>query len=596
MIELEVNLRQQNDSSFSEILNRIRTGVHTNEDVKVLQTRLVSGGTVDLLASPFDTALTLYPRTVDVDGHHEMQIKSLAKSSQIYSIDAEHAILESRGQIYANIEYNEVPKHLIPKDDKDCAALPRILKLAVGARVMLQRNINCGDGLVNGARGTIVGFKWPRNTRHQNMPGELPTEVYVRFLDPNVGKLSKVPVVSEQQDVVPIQPISAHFCGKEGTLLQRTQIPLILCWAATIHKVQGLSLDAAVMDLGKDIFEPGMAYVALSRVRTLNGVALLNFQPKQMTANKRVLEEMARLRQESAHSGEESEKEELISSHFVQNCSQNEEKSSAAVKGSSALVHNGKCMSQWYVKIGDKGTHGKEHTSEPLVDGSQSVHSDIPITYVDTLVLSLKTILEAIVTSNTLNSESIVRWSKCHHSELQTILKVVNRPSQATFSNMHHQVDVAVKDNVFPAFTSQYMPVSTKGGGNCMYHILSLALCGTEQYMCHLRLVTAYSLIVHQQHMLKLIQPTARILLPLQKRDAASVAKAAEVQWLELLRSSITDKSWGNQFHLHALAMILGRSIWLYGVMHSRCLQDEGKQLQPIKQDVTPTECKICLK
>ena len=66
VIELEVNMHQQNDFSFSEILNRIRTGVHTNEDVKVLQTHLVSGGTVDLLASPFDTALTLYPRTVDV--------------------------------------------------------------------------------------------------------------------------------------------------------------------------------------------------------------------------------------------------------------------------------------------------------------------------------------------------------------------------------------------------------------------------------------------------------------------------------------------------------------------------------------------------
>ena len=166
VIELEVNMHQQNDASFSEILIRIRTGVHINEDVNVLQKRLVSGGTVDLLASPFDTALTLYPRTVDVDGYNEMQIKSLAKSSQIYSIDAEYAILESRGQIYANIKYNEVPERLIPQDDKDCAALPRILKVAVGAKVMLRRSINCGDGLVNGARGTIVGFKWSRNPRH----------------------------------------------------------------------------------------------------------------------------------------------------------------------------------------------------------------------------------------------------------------------------------------------------------------------------------------------------------------------------------------------------------------------------------------------
>ena len=59
---------------------------------------------------------------------------------------------------------------------------------------------------------------------------------------------------------------------------------------------------------------------------------------------------------------------------------------------------------------------------------------------------------------------------------------------------------------------------------------------------------------------------------------------------MELLPSSICDRSWGNQFHLLALVIILERSIWLYGVMHSRCLQDGGKQLQPIKRDVTPTE------
>ena len=64
------------------------------------------------------------------------------------------------------------------------------MRLAVGARLMLGRNINCSDGLVNGARRTIVGFTWSRNARHQSMPGELPTEVYLRFLDPNVGKLS----------------------------------------------------------------------------------------------------------------------------------------------------------------------------------------------------------------------------------------------------------------------------------------------------------------------------------------------------------------------------------------------------------------------
>ena len=58
---------------------------------------------------------------------------------------------------------------------------------------MLRRNINYGDRLVNGARGQIVGFKWPGNASDQSKPGKLPVEVYVRFLDPNIGRILRVP-------------------------------------------------------------------------------------------------------------------------------------------------------------------------------------------------------------------------------------------------------------------------------------------------------------------------------------------------------------------------------------------------------------------
>ena len=583
VIELKVNMRQQNDASFSEILNRIRTGMHTNEDMKVLQTRLVSSGNVDLLAPPFDTALRLYPRTVDVDNHNEMEIAHLAKTTQLYTIEAEHAVLESRRQCYAHVNYNEVPERLIPQDDKDCAALPRRLKLSVGARVMLRRNINCGDGLVNGARGTIVGFKWPGNALNQSKPGEIPTEVYVQFLDPKVGRLSKVPVVSGQQDVVPIQAISAKFYGKEGTVLQRTQMPLILCWAATVHKVQGLSLDAAVMDLGTNVFEPGMAYVALSRVRTLNGVALLNFQPRKITANKRVHDEMARLRQESVHDNDMSHKKQTLS-HLVQKGSHvahSEGPQDLSVQSSDILVQSEKQISQSSVC---NVSHGKNVSTVPMVVKSLSSTNDV-----DLLVFSLQTSLQYIVNANSPSTETIVQWAGCHNSKLQTIMNVVNCPSRATFSNLL-QVDVVVQKKLLPAFTSEYLPVCTKGGGNCMYNMVSLALSGTEQFMWHLRLLTAYSFIVHKEHMVEIIKPTATIHLPHQNRDAASVARAAEKQWLDLLRSSIHESSWGNQFHLHALAVILKRSIWLYGVMQNRTLQHEGRQLPPVKDDVTRTE------
>jgi len=70
-------------------------------------------------------------------------------------------------------------------------------------------------------------------------------------------------------------------------------LPLLLCWAATIHEVQGLCLDAAVIDMNPAMFEDGMAYVALSRVQTLEGVALLGAKIKASDA---ISQEMEQLR------------------------------------------------------------------------------------------------------------------------------------------------------------------------------------------------------------------------------------------------------------------------------------------------------------
>ena len=86
-------MRQQKDSTFSDILNRARIGNHTVEDVKVLHKQLVSSGSVDLLVSPFDTASRLYPCSVDIEGHKETQIICLAKDNELFRIDVKHAIL-----------------------------------------------------------------------------------------------------------------------------------------------------------------------------------------------------------------------------------------------------------------------------------------------------------------------------------------------------------------------------------------------------------------------------------------------------------------------------------------------------------------------
>ena len=134
---------------------------------------------------------------------------------------------------------------------------------------MLRRNILCEDGLVNGARGIVIGFRWRNGSFTQGVNGELPEAVLVKFCDPRVGRLTHISALfgNSRVEAIEIKPITAQFNGKHSSVLERTQVPLILCWAATIHKVQGLSLDAAVINLGPHVFEYGMAYVALSRVR-----------------------------------------------------------------------------------------------------------------------------------------------------------------------------------------------------------------------------------------------------------------------------------------------------------------------------------------
>ena len=111
-----------------------------------------------------------------------------------------------------------------------------MLKVAVGARVMLRRNIDTGSGLVNGALGTVTVIK----THH----------IAVHF--------------DGRQEPYRVERVKGRFLVLKSIFVQRKQFPLILAFAVTVHKCQGMSLDCAIMDLSNQVFCAGMAYVALS--------------------------------------------------------------------------------------------------------------------------------------------------------------------------------------------------------------------------------------------------------------------------------------------------------------------------------------------
>ena len=81
-----------------------------------------------------------------------------------------------------------------------------------------------------------------------------------------------------------IRPATARFNSVDGkSKLERYQFPITLAWAVTIHKVQGVSPDLAVIDLGSAVFDHGQAYVALSRVKSFEGVLLVDLSKKAFT-------------------------------------------------------------------------------------------------------------------------------------------------------------------------------------------------------------------------------------------------------------------------------------------------------------------------
>jgi ATP-dependent DNA helicase PIF1 len=130
---------------------------------------------------------------------------------------------------------------------------------------MLTKNIWQSKGLYNGAFGTVRGLIYHGNTS----PPSLPACVLVEF-DEYEGPSA---VTNSERPIVPIVPETAEFdntSGKQGT---RSQFPLVLGWAMTIHKSQGLTLDKVVLGIGSREIGFGLTYVGCSRVRSWQNLA-----------------------------------------------------------------------------------------------------------------------------------------------------------------------------------------------------------------------------------------------------------------------------------------------------------------------------------
>jgi len=258
---------RQEDKKFVDMLSRLRVGDVSNDLVDFLETRskvyhsrLAAGGLTDL------DVTHIFPHRHRVNAHNHVCLTTM----ELVNGCAREVFMASDYPIGVNMTKEQVTTQL------DAALMaPEKLELCVGARVAACATVVDGDVEVpNGTVGTVVRLK-------------------VIGAHVSSAKATKVPIVRFDTVRGPVTVVVKHVdmklqsVARDGAYASRYQIPLVLAWAVTVHRCQGLSMDAAVMDLAP-CFVDGMVYVALSRVRSMEGVHILSYSRGRVQADQRV--------------------------------------------------------------------------------------------------------------------------------------------------------------------------------------------------------------------------------------------------------------------------------------------------------------------
>ena len=231
---------RQSDFRFIQLLNNIRYAALNDDDLALLNDR-------QNIAFPDDGTTVLVTHNYQAD---KINLEKL------------NALLGEEENIYTMSHSGR--ENAVAFLKKNCLAQETML-LRRGAQVMMLKNTLQKQGIINGSIGTIIGF-----TRTK-----LPI---VKF---NNGE--KCEITPEEWSV---EVFNEEKQEKEITGSIK-QIPLVLAWAITVHKSQGMTLDKVVCDLS-NVFAEGQAYVALSRVKSLDGLYLKGFKPSSLKVHPQV--------------------------------------------------------------------------------------------------------------------------------------------------------------------------------------------------------------------------------------------------------------------------------------------------------------------
>jgi len=237
-VMLDINIRQDGDIVFQNILSELRWGICSNDTLSILE---------ELKNTTFSDGIVptkLYSLNVNVDKINKDEFNKLLNAG-------------ADKQTY-NTEYS---KHASSKIWASSIKIPDVVELCIGAQILVKSNINIEseDMVVNGTRGVIVAL-------HDN-------SVDIKLINESIVNINYVTLKCNDNE-----KISVSF------------MPLKLAYAITIHNIQGCTLDAIEIDLGNSIFEYHMAYTGLSRCKTLSSIKIIDVKAKSFKTHPLVKE------------------------------------------------------------------------------------------------------------------------------------------------------------------------------------------------------------------------------------------------------------------------------------------------------------------
>ena len=257
---------RQEEQDFLKVLKYVRKGKITQSTKAILESRVfgkadlekIRGEKVITIISPFkrDTeyinkkSYEELPKDVEMRTYKIKYVQNSTKKDNIsLSDELNNLLINSNATLKKDYEFMA---NNIMAD--------KVLELKVGTHVMCIANValDCENQIANGSQGIVIGFQ------------------------------NDLPLIKFNNIVEPICIDYYTWSSETNKKVAVAQIPLIYAWAITIHKAQGVTLDAAIMDIGRNIFEYGQTYVALSRVKTLDGLYLSNFDFTKISANPKV--------------------------------------------------------------------------------------------------------------------------------------------------------------------------------------------------------------------------------------------------------------------------------------------------------------------